>query len=546
MSNTEFFANSDKYKLGLKDFSKTLDRYVFSAIYNLYLNEAREIHSIDIDNYLKSNPAAAALFKKENGLQFVQDCEVYSDSSNFDYYYSKLKKLNLLRDLEKEGYDVSDFICEDPLDDKYNQINEAFEKLSIEDILNKVKTKIFLLEEEYDTNSNLSESKPTDGLRNLIADLKIAPDVGVKLQGNIYNSIFRGGRKGTLMLRSAPTSVGKSRLAVGDACYIAYPVRYEPKLGRWIATGQCEKVLYVMTEQSADEIQTMVLAYLTGINEEYFKLGTFTEEHMKIINKAVEIMETYDNLYFARIPEPTPSLIKNLFRRYKAQHGVDNFFFDYIFSNQAMLDEYKSQNLPEHVCLRFFTTALKNLAIELKAFVSSSTQISEQENDKKSSWKDYHNIAGARAIAHLVDCGCIVSRPTQEELKMLEHYRQSSFDIMPNFVIDVYKNRGGRWTMLRIWCYNDLGTCRRIDLFATTPDLKPIEDFELSDFVNDIAPEFEELVNELNKDSVILPIEDTLVEEPLEQTLSQTINEAFGNYEEERKRVHEMDWDDLV
>lgn len=71
MSNTEFFANSDKYKLGLKDFSKTLDRYVFSAIYNLYLNEAREIHSIDIDNYLKSNPAAAALFKKENGLQFV-------------------------------------------------------------------------------------------------------------------------------------------------------------------------------------------------------------------------------------------------------------------------------------------------------------------------------------------------------------------------------------------------------------------------------------------------------------------------------------------
>ena len=81
----------------------------------------------------------------------------------------------------------------------------------------------------------------------------------------------------------------------------------------------------------------------------------------------------------------------------------------------------RRQNLPEQVCLRFFTTALKNLAIELKAFVSSSTQISEQENDKKSSWKDYHNIAGARAIAHLVDCGCIVSRPTQEELKMAKN-----------------------------------------------------------------------------------------------------------------------------
>lgn len=477
----------------------------------------------------------------------MQDCEVYGDFTNFDYYYSKLKKINLLRDLEKDGYDVSEFICEDPMDERYNEINDAFEKLTIEDILKKYKTKLYLLEEEYDTNSNMSESKPTDGLRELIQDLKVAPDVGVNLQGTIYNSIFRGGRKGTLMLRSAPTSVGKSRLAVGDACYIAYPIRFEPKLGRWVSTGQCEKVLYVMTEQSEDEIQTMVLAYLTGINEEYFKLGTFTEEHLKIIHKAIEIMETYDNLYFARVPEPTPSIIKSLFRRYNAQHGVDNFFFDYIFSNQAMLDEYKSQNLPEHVCLRFFTTALKNLAIELKAFVSTSTQISEQEVDKKSSWKDYHNIAGARAIAHLVDCGCIVSRPTQEELKLVSSNQQLMNGINPNFVIDVYKNRGGRWTMLRIWCYNDLGTCRRVDLFATTPDLKPIEDFQLSEFVCDVPDEIQKLLEKYNEDCTEMPIEieSEKDEMPLEQTLAQTISEAFGDAEEQRKRVHDMDWDDL-
>lgn len=63
MSKPETFSNIDKYKLGVKDFSKTLDRYIFSAIYNLYLNEAKEIHAIDVDNYLQSNPAAAVLFK---------------------------------------------------------------------------------------------------------------------------------------------------------------------------------------------------------------------------------------------------------------------------------------------------------------------------------------------------------------------------------------------------------------------------------------------------------------------------------------------------
>lgn len=450
--------------------------------------------------------------------------------------------------MARNGYDISPFYCEDPLNENYHKINDAFERLTVNDIINRIKGEIAGLEGKYAYNTVVEESLPLDGIEQLIRDLKEAPDVGVMLQGTIYNQITRGGRKGTLFLRSAPSSNGKSRLAVGDACYIAYPLRYEPNLGRWVSTGQCEKVLYVMTEQSPEEIQTMILAYLTGLNEEYFKLGTFREEHMDIINKAVEIMKRYkDNFYFARIPEPTPSIVKNLFRRYSLQHGVDNFFFDYIFSNQAMLDEYKNQNVPEHVCLRFFTTALKNLAIELKAFVSTSTQVSEQENDKKSSWKDYHNIAGARAIGHLIDFGCIISRPTQEELNLIQPLITESYNIKPNFVMDVFKNRGGRWTMLRIWCYNDLGTCRRIDLFATTPDLKPLQDFQLYDFVGDVNPEFTELEEEFNKDAKEPPAGIVIDSaEVMEDSLADTINKAFGDMQENRKRVHDMDWNDLV
>ena len=299
-----------------------------------------------------------------------------------------------------------------------------------------------------------------------------------------------------------------------------------------------------MTEQKQDEIQTMILSYLTGLNEEYFKLGTFKEEHMDRINKAIEIMEKYkDNFYFARVPEPTPSIIKNLFRRYNLQHGVENFFFDYIFSNEAMLAEYRDLKLPEHVCLRLFTTALKNLAIELNSFISTSTQISEQEVDKKSSWKDYHNIAGARSIVHLVDIGCIMSRPTAEELKMIEGF-QKLYNLQPNIVIDVFKNRGGRWTMLRIWCYHDFGCCRTYDLFATTPDLKPIEDFQIIDFVQDIPEDVLKFEAELNQDSKEKP-EIIEQEEPIELDLKASIEEAFGDLVEQRKRIQDKDWDDL-
>ena len=545
MNKPELLSDLDKYRLEPSDFSQSLDRFVFAAIYNLYIGGAERIHTADIDNYLKSNAAAAELIKRENGIQFIQDCESQSDYSNFSYYYARLKKINLLRDLSKSGYDISEFYCEDHLDDNYYKINDNFEKLSVNDILNKIKGTFAYLEGRYAFNTVVEESSPLDGLRELLEELKVKPDVGVRLQGDIYNTITRGGRKGTLFLRSAPSSVGKSRKAVGDACYIAYPIRYEPRYGKWVSTGQCEKVLYVMTEQKPDEIQTMILSYLTGLNEEYFKLGTFKEEHMDRINKAIKIMEKYkDNFYFARIPEPTPSIIKNLFRRYNLQHGVENFFFDYIFSNEAMLSEYRDLGLPEHVCLRLFTTALKNLAIELNSFISTSTQISEQEIDKKSSWKDYHNIAGARSIVHLVDIGCIMSRPTTEELKMIEGF-QKLYNLTPNIVIDVFKNRGGRWTMLRIWCYHDFGCCRTYDLFATTPDLKPIEDFQIIDFVQDIPKEVLELEAELNKDS---KEESEFVEtnEVLELDLKASIQEAFGDLTEQRKRVSQKDWDDLV
>lgn len=550
MNKPDLLSDVDKYLLEPTDFSQQLDRFVFSAIYNLYVGGAERIHTVDIDNYLNSNVLAKELLEKENGIQFLQDCEEYGDYSNFEYYYNKLKKINLLRDLSKNNYDVSGFYCEDPLSEDYYTINEKFENMTINDILNKIKGTYVNLENKYAFNTVIEESNPADDIEELIEELKIKPEVGVRLQGEIYNTIVRGGRKKTVYLRSAPSGTGKSRQAVGDACYIAYPIRYESKYNRWIATGQTEKVLYVMTEQDRKEIQTMILAYLTDINEEYFKFGNFLPEHEPRIKKAIEIMKRYkNNLLFVRVPEPTPSIIKNLFRRYNLQYGVSNFFFDYIFSNEAMLSEYRDLKLPEHVCLRLFTTAFKNLAIELDSFICTSTQISEPENDKKSSWKDYHNISGARAIAHLVDIGCITSRPTTEELKLLEGFIQT-YGITPNFVTDFYKNRGGRWTMVRVWSVHDLGTCRKHDLFVTTPDLKPIEDFQVVDFVQEKTKEMYDLEKEFNdgqdnnNNDELLSILD---ESPLENVeLENKIEQAFGNIHEHKARIVDKSFEELL
>ena len=69
---------------------------------------------------MQSNAAASVIFKQNNGIEYLQDAEYLSEVENFDYYYKRLKKVNLLSRLNSQGIDTSEFYMEDltyePLD----------------------------------------------------------------------------------------------------------------------------------------------------------------------------------------------------------------------------------------------------------------------------------------------------------------------------------------------------------------------------------------------------------------------------------------------
>lgn len=543
----EYLSDTDKYQLTPSDFVPPLDKFIFSAIYNLYVGGAEKIHASDVDTYLSGNEIAKVLLEKENGLQFLIDCETSSEPGNFPYYYKKLKKINLIRELQKNGYDTKDIYSEDPLDEGHFSINDKFEKLSTEDILNKIKGNIAELEGKFVINSAVKEGSPYEGIRELVGVLQTTPEIGVPLQGDIFNTIVRGGRKGKLYMRSGGTSIGKSRGMVGDACSIAYPIRYEPKYGKWISNGTPEKVLYIMTEQEIEEIQTMILAYLTGYNEEMFLYGTFGEEHMDRIMKALDIMEKYkDYFYYVQIPDPCASVVKNVFRRYNLQKGVENFFYDYIFSSPAMLNEYRDLAIRPDVALRLFTTSLKNITVELNVFTLTATQISY---DEEGGFKGVRNIRDAKSIADLLDVGCIMQRPSIEELKIVSGF-EKLYNFAPNCITDIFKNRRGRWTQVRIWSMVDLGTCRRYDLFVTTPSLEPISDFQIIDFMQEKTQEQIDLENFYNDGLISDELEESLINnitpEVVSETLLEEVARAFGDNKERKEKIKNMCWDDLL
>lgn len=73
MNKPDILNDVDKYRLEVQDFSTSLDRFIFSAINNLYnLGEgATVIRAVDIVNYLRENATARSFLDNENGEVYL-------------------------------------------------------------------------------------------------------------------------------------------------------------------------------------------------------------------------------------------------------------------------------------------------------------------------------------------------------------------------------------------------------------------------------------------------------------------------------------------
>lgn len=116
-----------------------------------------------------------------------------------------------------------------------------------------------------------------------------------------------------------------------------------------------------------------------------------------------------------------------------------------------------------------FSTALKDLAVELQIFMMSSTQVNANA-DSSANIRNEGSIAGSRSIINKADIGAIMARPTKEELDFFKTDEGQQYS--PNIVTDIFKVRSGEWNQVRIWSDVNLGNLRKTDLFVTNARLE--------------------------------------------------------------------------
>lgn len=502
MQRPHLLSEVDKYSLTIADFSTRFERYIFSAILGLYRQGATNIEPIDVSNFLEADDVAKKTFINSNGVEYLQDVVEFSSVENFDYYYNRLKKINLLRDLKKQNFPISDFYCEDLTDPKANEINANFESITVKEICDSIKKKLIHLESDYVQTGEVEVQNAASGMREFVREMNETVSIGLPVQGHIYNKVISGAEKTALTIRSGCSGLGKTRQAVGDACYLAYPVRYDSNKRQWVQTGSSEKVLFIMTEQTFPQIKKMILAYLSDINDSRFKLGHFTQEEEERLDKAISIMEQFeDNLTLIKIPNPTIELVKTMVRENCLTKDISYVFYDYIFIGPALLNEFRGFALRNDEVLLMFATALKDLAVELNVAMFTSTQVNASADDNKNI-RNEASLAGGRSTINKADNGAIMARPTNEELESLQELTAKYGT--PNCVTDIFKARSGEWTQVRIWSQVNLGTMKKRDLFITDSRLEPIDGFfeddvyEISNWSDEEYQAITEYTNRLN------------------------------------------------
>ena len=478
--------DNENYSFYEEDFTEEFHRVIFGAMYNLFQLGAKEISLPAIEDYLESKPKSLAVYKANKGAEYLQKLTDNISLSTFQYYYSRMKKMTLLRMYnEKCGMDLSWLYDKDNiLNVKKKQSQDEWldntPLVAIADIIDK---KIIDLRLKYVDDSENESTQAGNGAKELLKKFQETPEVGYPLYGPFVNAITRGARLKKFYLRSAATGVGKTRAMIADACNLACDQIFDTKTNKWIENGTKEPTIFITTEQEVEEVQTMMMAFLSGVNEEHILSGEYYDGEWERVIFAAELLSN-SPLFIEELPDFSLKDIENTIKKSIRDHDIKYCFFDYIHSSMKILSEITSKTgikgLREDNVLFMISIRLKDLCNQYGIFILSSTQLNAEYTSAQQ--YDQNLLRGAKSIADKIDCGMIMLEVSQEDLAALDTIVKKGNFEQPTIKISVYKNRRGRYKSILMWCKADRGCCRIEPMFITNYqyELIPIEDIKIN------------------------------------------------------------------
>lgn len=465
-------ADSNKYELTNDDFPEKFHKIIFAAIYNLHSDGTEVITEVNVDGFLREYDIQYAIFNDNEGIEYLYRIQELAEESNFDYYYKRLKKFSLIREMDGLGFNIKELYDDEIIDPKEKEkMQENFDKLSIEDILKVYETKMIEVKDKFKANSESQGIQAGEGASELLKRLRESPDIGVPMNSEMLTSICRGSRKKKYYIRSSITGGGKTRHSIADACRLSATHIYNLDTNKWVENDFQEKTVIISTEMLFEELQTIAIAYISGVDEEKILYNDLTKEERKIIEKAAEILEN-SPIWFEQLPNFNVKDIEQTIEKNVVLNGVEYVYFDYIHSSVKVFSEMSKASgigLREDQVLLLMSIRLKDICNKYCVYLMSATQLN---GEWKEAWNkgaiiDSSYIRGGKSIIDKCDVSMIILPISKMEKKDTEEIIAKGFHKHPNYVTHIFKNRGNRVDKAKIFSYINMGNMRITDLFAT-------------------------------------------------------------------------------
>lgn len=468
-----------QYPLTKADFSPVkFHETMYVAIKKLARAGVQEISEIEIENVAKTNIAAMEILQDNNYMDFIYMTKELANLENFGYYYDVIRKFSLLRELQDNGYDITEFY--DELQDEETR-ETSFAKLTIQSILNTIDLRNTKLRGKYDVKYVRDEIVVGEDIDNLLEEFEEKPSFGAHLCSPYLTQIIWGFSRGNLIMRSSTSGGGKSRIAVADICGLCVDQYYDFNKKDFVSNPNYQGPgFFIHTElDTRREMQPMFLACISGVPTNTITMGKCTDEEILRVKKAAEII-CNNNLVLTDMPDFTSASLERKIKEQVENNGAVFGCFDYMMLNSPLSIEYKQNTgvqAREDMALRGLATDLKEYAEKYQVGLLTMTQTNGAE--KTMEFPDESCIAGSKATRNKVDAGFIMlpAKDRQKEIRIVAPFIQAKGAIgnkaievtKPNRITYVYKTRFGEYADRKIKIFHrfDASIMRNTDLFCT-------------------------------------------------------------------------------
>ncbi|MFJ7982339.1 DnaB-like helicase C-terminal domain-containing protein [Lysinibacillus xylanilyticus] len=466
---SEVLSMSSGYKLTPDDFPEEFHRIIFTAINNLFRDGVTKITNVEINGYLQDfYPNRLRIFQDNGGNEYIDRVLELDESDNFDYHYNRVKKFSLLRHYMSVGIDITDIYDVNVMEVKdAEEQSERFNNLTVSDIVKHVDSKIIDIKENFLVEKDGIGGQMGEGIEEIFEAKTKALSYGANFISGFLNTVSRGARLRKYYCISGNSGSGKTRSLLAHVLNMCVPEIYID--GEWVTTNNKGRGLFISTELEEEEIKIPAICFIADVEEDKVQNNTLSEEEKARLKHAFQVLKDTP-MWFEELFDFDDDDIEREIEKHVNKNGVQYIGFDYMHSTLKMFDSLAKQgarNLQEHQVLRIMSIRLKNICNRYNVWIGTSTQLND-------AWKqgilDQSALEGSKSIVNKLDLGAIQIPLTPMDEKLYDEIKQQAnlgFHLPPTHTINVYKNRGNKWKLIRIWVHFNLGTLRMTDLFVT-------------------------------------------------------------------------------